>query len=97
LHCASMGSGPPHLVMVTPTRRVASAAMSSTSYEALAAAVRQAFSSRGPMTEDELSDALVADGIDLGPEPEDMLAGILDNEAELFLPLGDERWTWLPG
>jgi tetratricopeptide (TPR) repeat protein len=49
------------------------------------------------MTEDELSDALVADGIDLGPEPEDMLAGILDNEAELFLPLGDERWTWLPG
>jgi tetratricopeptide (TPR) repeat protein len=71
--------------------------MSSTSYEAIAAAVRQALTSRGPMTEDELADVLVAGGFDLGSDPEDLLLEILEEDAELVLPLADGRWAWLPG
>jgi hypothetical protein len=67
--------------------------MSGTSLEAIAAAVRQVLSVRGPIAEDDLLAVLVADGIDLGPDPEDILTDILDEDAELVIPLADERWV----
>ena len=71
-------------------------AMSGTSGEAIAAVVRQVLSVRGPMAEDDLLGALDADGIDLGPDPDVMLADVLDQDAELVMPLADERWAWIP-
>ena len=71
-------------------------AMSGTSFEAIATAVRQVLSVRGPIAEDDLLAVLVADGIDLGPDAEDMLTDILDEDAELVMPLADERWAWIP-
>lgn len=59
-------------------------------------AVQQALSARGPMAEDELLDALIADGIDLGPEPEETLTEILDDDTELTMPLSDDRWAYVP-
>src|ERR1035437_8792959 len=70
--------------------------MSGTFCEAIATAVRQVLSVRGPIAEDDLLAVLVADGIDLGPDPEDMLTDILDEDAELVMPLADERWAWIP-
>ena len=58
-------------------------AMSGTSFEAIATAVRQVLSVRGPIAEDDLLAVLVADGFDLGPDPEDMLIDILDEDAEI--------------
>src|SRR5664279_4009041 len=71
-------------------------AMSGTSCEAIAAAVREVLSVRGPMAEGDLLGVLVADGVDLGPDPDDMLTDVLDLDAELVLPLADERWAWIP-
>lgn len=48
------------------------------------------------MAEDDLVGVLDADGIDLGPDPDGMLAEILDQDAELVMPLADERWAWIP-
>jgi len=70
--------------------------MSDTPDEATATAIRQVLSVRGPIAEDDLLAALVADGIDLGPDPEGMLADILEEDVELVMPLADERWTWIP-
>jgi hypothetical protein len=70
--------------------------MSGTSGEAIAAVVRQVLSVHGPMAEDDLLGALDADGIALGPDPEVMLADVLDQDAELVMPLADERWAWIP-
>jgi hypothetical protein len=70
--------------------------MSGTSGEAIAAVVRQVLSVHGPMAEDDLLGALDADGINLGPDPEVMLADVLDQDAELVMPLADERWAWIP-
>ena len=39
---------------------------------------------------------LDADGINLGPDPDGMLADVLDQDAELVMPLADERWAWIP-
>lgn len=71
-------------------------AMSGTSFEAITTAVRKVLSVRGSIAEDDLLAVLVADGIDLGPVPEDMLTDILDEDAELVMPLADERWAWIP-
>src|SRR5258705_12647952 len=70
--------------------------MSATFGEALAAVVRQVLSVRGPMAEDDLLGVLDADGINLGPDPDGMLADVLDQDAELVMPLADERWAWIP-
>ncbi|MDT5260419.1 MAG: hypothetical protein QOD10_5499 [Mycobacterium sp.] len=51
-------------------------AISGTSGEALAAVVRQVLSVRGPMAEDDLLGVLDADGINLGPDPDGMLADV---------------------
>jgi hypothetical protein len=52
--------------------------MSGTSGEAIAAVVRQVLSVRGPMAEDDLLGVLGANSINLGPDPEVMLADLLD-------------------
>jgi len=54
--------------------------MSGTSGEAIVAVVRQVLSVRGPMAEDDLLGVLDADGIDLGPDPDVMLADVLDQD-----------------
>ena len=48
------------------------------------------------MAEDELLDVLEAHGIDLGHNPDATLADVLDEDAELAMPLIDGRWAWLP-
>ena len=48
------------------------------------------------MAEDDLLGVLEGDGIDLGPDPDVMLADVLDQDAEPFMPLADERWAWIP-
>ncbi len=48
------------------------------------------------MTEDDLLGVLEGDGIELGPDPDGMLADILDQDAELAMPLADGRWAWIP-
>ena len=48
------------------------------------------------MAEDELLDALEAQGIDLGHDPDATLVDVLDEDAELVMPLIDERWAWIP-
>lgn len=65
-------------------------------HETIAAAVVSALSSHGPLSEDELSDVLAGDGIDLGSDRKDLLAGILDEHPGPVLPLADGRWVWLP-
>jgi len=70
--------------------------MSGSSREAIATSVQQVLSVRGPMAEDDLLGVLAADGVDLGPDPEDMLTDVLDEDAELVMPLADERWAWIP-
>jgi hypothetical protein len=90
------GAANPVVVRIAPVRAGSVAQMSGTSQPSLAIVVQQVLSSRGPMTEDEMLDVLAADGIDLGPDPEDTLAEILDEDCELVMPLADERWAWIP-
>jgi hypothetical protein len=71
-------------------------AMFAAPHETIAAAVVSALSSHGPLSEDELSDVLAGDGIDLGSDRKDLLAGILDEHPGPVLPLADGRWVWLP-
>src|SRR5260370_39812703 len=84
-------------VRIAPCGRGSVWAMSGTSGEAIAAVVRQVLSVRGPMAEDDLLGVLDADGINLGPDPDGILADVLDQDAELVMPLADERWAWIPG
>ena len=70
--------------------------MSGASFAAIGTAVREVLLVRGPMAEEDLVGVLVADGVDLGPDPEDVLVDVLDQSAELVLPLADERWAWIP-
>ena len=48
------------------------------------------------MTEDQLLGVLDADGIDLGPDADAMLAEVLDEDTGPVVPLADERWAWIP-
>lgn len=48
------------------------------------------------MAEDDLLGVLDAEGIDLGPDPDGLLADVLDQDAELVMPLADDRWAWIP-
>ncbi|MGO9226649.1 SEC-C metal-binding domain-containing protein [Mycobacterium sp.] len=70
--------------------------MSDSSAEPIAAVVRQVLSARGPMTEDDLLDVLNAEGIDLGPDTDAMLAEVLDEDTGPAVPLADGRWAWIP-
>lgn len=71
--------------------------MFSTSSEAVTAVVRRVLSARGPMSADDLLGVLTADDVDLGSDPDVMLAEVLAQDTELFLALADRRWAWLPG
>jgi hypothetical protein len=72
--------------------------MSGASSEVIAAAVRQVLSVRGPMTEDDVWDALDAQDIDLGWDWDDVVFDevVDDLDAELVIELADERWAWIP-
>lgn len=72
-------------------------AMSGTSVEGITAAVRRVLSVRGPMNEDDLLSALKTEGVDLGPQPNIVLAEVLERDHEPFMPLADGRRVWLPG
>ena len=48
------------------------------------------------MTEDDLLDVLNAEGIDLGPDTDAMLAEVLDEDTGPAVPLADGRWAWIP-
>jgi tetratricopeptide (TPR) repeat protein len=48
------------------------------------------------MTEADLLGMLDADGVDLGPDAEAMLAEVLDEDTQLVMPLADGRWAWIP-
>ena len=48
------------------------------------------------MSDDDLLGVLHEDGVELGPDPDVMLADVLDQEAEPFMPLADGRWAWIP-
>jgi tetratricopeptide (TPR) repeat protein len=50
----------------------------------------------GPMTEDQLTDALAGHGVDLGDDPDEALAEALDDADSLLVVLADERWASLP-
>ncbi len=67
-----------------------------TSAEILAAAVRDLLTVRGPMGVDDILAELAPAGVDLGPEAEDILLGVLDGDDEPFDVLTDDRWAWLP-
>ncbi|MGB3231561.1 MAG: hypothetical protein WBB57_12330 [Mycobacterium sp.] len=71
--------------------------MSGTSVEGITAAVRRVLSVRGPMNEDDLLSALKTEGVDLGPQPNIVLAEVLERDHEPFMPLADGRRVWLPG
>ncbi len=66
------------------------------SHEAIAAAIVTALSTHGPLSGDELSDVLVAEGIDLGPDPHDLLEDVIEDDPGPIMSLSDERWVWLP-
>ncbi len=71
-------------------------AMFDTSVAAIGTAVREVLSARGAMAEEDLLGVLLADGVDLGADPEDMLVDVLDQAGELVMALADERWAWIP-
>lgn len=50
----------------------------------------------GPMTEDRLIAALAGRGVDLGDDPDEVLAEALDDGDGLVAVLVDERWASLP-
>lgn len=49
------------------------------------------------MSEDDLLDVLEAAGVELGSDAEETLGDLLDDDIELFMPLADGRWAWIPG
>jgi len=64
--------------------------------EDLAAAVRRLLADRGPLRSVDLFAALAEAGIDLGPEPEDLLLEAVDSDPGPVLQLADGRWAWIP-
>ncbi|MBY0442744.1 MAG: hypothetical protein K2Q25_11540 [Mycobacteriaceae bacterium] len=72
-------------------------AISDSAHEVIAETVREILSTHGPMHETALLALLNTENIDLGPDPDVGLADVLDHGAELFMPLADGRWAWIPG
>lgn len=64
----------------------------------VAAVVKRLLAERGPMTEDDLVDALEDSDLMLGAPADEILEEVLDTAAlELVVTLHDGRWAWLPG
>lgn len=63
----------------------------------IADGIRRVLAAGRPLTEEELVDALVEHGLDLGEHAEETLAEVLDgDDVGLVLPLGDGRHALLP-
>lgn len=62
----------------------------------LIAALQRILTARGPLAVADFVEAVQADAADFGPDPEGTLDDLLDDPNELFMPLLDGRWTWLP-
>jgi tetratricopeptide (TPR) repeat protein len=65
------------------------------SHEVIAAALVKVLSTRGPLSEAELDDALMAEGIDV-EESGDALEDVLEDHPGPIMWLSDDRWAWLP-
>lgn len=62
----------------------------------LIAVVEQVLAERGPLDPEALAAALTERRLDLGPDPEEVLDEILEDDDSLFMPLADDRWCHLP-
>lgn len=63
----------------------------------IAEGILQVLAAGRPLTDDELVAALREHGLDLGVQPEDTVAGVLESdEVGLVVPLGDRRHVLLP-
>ncbi|MDA0252437.1 MAG: SEC-C domain-containing protein [Actinobacteria bacterium] len=62
----------------------------------LASAVRQLLTERGPLAQQDVFDALISAGIDLGPDPDESLMDALELDPGPVLQLADDRWAWIP-
>ena len=59
--------------------------------------IHRVLTAEGSLTEDDLVAALQAEGLDLGGDPLDTVADLLESdEVGLVMPLGDGRHAWLP-
>lgn len=59
--------------------------------------IHRVLTAEGPRSEDDLVAALKAEGLDLGVDPLDTVADLLESdEVGLVMPLGDGRHAWLP-
>lgn len=59
--------------------------------------IHRVLTAEGPLTEDDFVAALKAEGLDLGGDPLDTVADLLESdEVGLVMPLGDGRHAWLP-
>ena len=72
-------------------------AISDASHDVVTETVREILSTHGPMSEAALLERLDGEDVDLGPDPDVGLADVLDHGVELFMPLADGRWAWIPG
>src|SRR5660397_162094 len=64
----------------------------------VAAVVKRLLAERGPMTEDDLADALEDSDLMLGAPADEILEEVLDTAAlDLVVTLHDGGWAWLPG
>ena len=70
--------------------------MFGSSGEVITTVARRVLSARGPMSEDDLLGVLEADGFDFGSDPGGVLANVVDQEIEPFVPLTDERRARIP-
>jgi hypothetical protein len=70
--------------------------MSVPSRDAIVAAIVKALTAHGAMSDEELSDTLGADGVDLGPDGHDLLEEVLEEDCGPVMWLPDGRWVWLP-
>ncbi len=69
--------------------------MVAVSHGAIAAALVKVLSAKGPLTEAQLDDELVAEGIDV-EESGDALEDVLEDHPGPLMWLSDGRWVWLP-
>lgn len=59
--------------------------------------IHRVLTARGPLTEVDLVSAMKAEDLDLGADPLDTIADLLESDdVGLVMPLGDGRHAWLP-
>lgn len=60
------------------------------------AAIAELLTEHGPMTAEQLAEAVSARGFILGDDPDDLVFETLEAEDSAVVPLIDDRWAWLP-